>query len=138
ITADEGDEWVRIGGMKLGVDGGFEGGWMREPYAEPWGEHGSFRGVNTMRAEAYTSVVRELNRLGWRVATHAVGDAAIDEVLAAYQAADAEKSIAGKRWAIEHAFIAQPDQIARLKKLDLVISAQDHLYLAGPSLVNYW
>ena len=47
-------------------------------------------------------------------------------------------SIAGKRWAIEHAFIAQPDQIARLKKLDLVISAQDHLYLAGPSLVNYW
>jgi predicted amidohydrolase YtcJ len=25
-----------------------------------------------------------------------------------------------------------------MKKLDLVISAQDHLYLAGPSLVNYW
>src|SRR5205814_10582921 len=76
--------------------------------------------------------------LGWRVATHAGGDAAIDEVIAADQAADAEKSIAGKRWGIEHAFIAQPDQIARLKQLDLVISAQDHLYLAGPSLVNYW
>jgi predicted amidohydrolase YtcJ len=25
-----------------------------------------------------------------------------------------------------------------MKKLALVISAQDHLYLAGPSLVNYW
>ena len=25
-----------------------------------------------------------------------------------------------------------------MKALDLVISAQDHLYLAGPSLVNYW
>jgi len=138
VKPDEGDEWVRIGGMKLGVDGGFEGGWMREPYAEPWGEHGTFRGVNTMQAAAYTEVVRELNRLGWRVATHAVGDAAIDEVLAAYEAANADQSIAGKRWAIEHGFIPQADQFPRIKALDLVISAQNHLYLAGPSLVSYW
>ena len=138
VRPDEGDEWLRVGGMKLGVDGGFEGGWMREPYVEPWGEGGTFRGVNTMRQAPYTDVVKELNRLGWRVATHAVGDAAIDEVIAAYEAANAEKPIAGRRWALEHGFIAQPDQIARLKKLDLVVSAQDHLYLAGPSLVNYW
>jgi predicted amidohydrolase YtcJ len=138
VKPDEGDEWVRIGGMKLAVDGGFEGGWMREPYAEPWGEHGAFRGVNTMKQAAYTDVVRELNREGWRVATHAVGDAAIDEVLAAYEAANAERSIRGRRWTIEHGFIPQPDQFPRMKALDLVISAQDHLYLAGPSLVSYW
>jgi hypothetical protein len=138
IKPDEGDEWVRIGGVKLGVDGGFEGGWMREPYAEPWGEHGTFRGVNTMKASAYTDVVKELNRLGWRVATHAVGDAAIDEVLTAYEAANAERSIAGRRWTIEHGFIPQADQFPRMKALNLVISAQDHLYLAGPSLVSYW
>jgi predicted amidohydrolase YtcJ len=138
VKSDEGDEWVRIGGMKLAVDGGFEGGWMRDPYVEPWGEHGTFRGVNTMKQAAYTDVVRELNREGWRVATHAVGDAAIDEVLAGYEAANAEKSIRGRRWTIEHGFIPQPDQFPRMKALDLVISAQDHLYLAGPSLVNYW
>ena len=138
VRPDEGDEWLRVGGMKLGVDGGFEGGWMREPYAEPWGEKGTFFGVNTMKQAPYTDVVKELNRLGWRVATHAVGDAAIDEVIAAYEAANAEKPIAGRRWVLEHGFIAQPDQFARLKKLDLVISAQDHLYLAGPSLVTYW
>jgi len=138
VKPDEGDEWVRVGGMKLMVDGGFEGGWMREPYAEPWGEHGTFRGVNTMQQAAYTDVVKELNRLGWRVATHAVGDAAIDEVLAAYEAANGEKPIVGRRWTIEHGFIPQPDQFPRMKKLGLVISAQDHLYLAGPSLVSYW
>jgi predicted amidohydrolase YtcJ len=138
VKPDEGDEWLRIGGMKLGVDGGFEGGWMRQPYAEPWGEHGTFFGVNTMKQAAYTDVVKELNRLGWRVATHAVGDAAIDEVLTGYEAANAEQSIRGKRWTIEHGFIPQPDQFPRMKALDLVISAQDHLYLAGPSLVNYW
>jgi predicted amidohydrolase YtcJ len=138
VKPDEGDEWLRVGGMKLGVDGGFEGGWMRQPYAEPWGEGGTFTGVNTMKQAPYTDVVKELNRLGWRVATHAVGDAAIDEVLAAYEAADAERPIRGKRWTIEHGFIAQPDQFPRIKKLDLVISAQNHLYLAGPSLVSYW
>src|SRR6185436_15140985 len=138
VTPDEGDEWLRVGGMKLGVDGGFEGGWMRQPYAEPWGEHGTFFGVNTMKQAAYTDVVKELNRLGWRVATHAVGDAAIDEVLAAYEVANAERSIRGRRWTIEHGFIPQPDQFPRMKKLGLVISAQNHLYLAGPSLVNYW
>jgi predicted amidohydrolase YtcJ len=138
LRPDDGDEWVRIGGMKLGVDGGFEGGWMRQPYAEPWGESGTFRGVNTMGQVPYTDVVKELNRLGWRVATHAVGDAAIDEVLSAYEAANAERSIVGKRWTIEHGFIPQSDQFPRMKALDLVISAQDHLYLAGPSLVRYW
>jgi predicted amidohydrolase YtcJ len=138
VKPDEGDEWVRVGGMKLAVDGGFEGGWMREPYAEPWGEHGTYFGVNTMKQAAYTDVVRELNRLGWRVATHAVGDAAIDEVLTAYEAANAEQSIIGKRWTIEHGFIPQADQFPRMKALGLVISAQDHLYLAGPSLVKYW
>ncbi|HEY1910549.1 MAG TPA: amidohydrolase [Vicinamibacterales bacterium] len=138
IKPDEGDEWLRIGGMKLGVDGGFEGGWMREPYAEPWGEGGTFRGVNTMKQAPYTDVVKELNRLGWRVATHAVGDAAIDEVLVAYEAANAERSIRGKRWVLEHGFIPDPDQFPRMKALDLVVSAQDHLYLAGPSLVSYW
>jgi predicted amidohydrolase YtcJ len=124
--------------MKMAVDGGFEGGWMREPYEEPWGEKGTFSGVNTMKQAPFTNVVKELNRLGWRVATHAVGDAAIDEVLAAYEAANAEKSIAGKRWTLEHGFIPQADQFPRMKALDLVISAQDHLYLAGPSLVKYW
>jgi predicted amidohydrolase YtcJ len=138
VRPDEGDEWVRVGGMKLGVDGGFEGGWMREPYAEPFGEHGTFRGVNTMKATAFTDVVKELNRLGWRVATHAVGDAAIDEVLEGYAAANAERSIAGRRWSVEHGFVALDDQFPKMKALDLVISAQNHLYLAGPSLVKYW
>jgi predicted amidohydrolase YtcJ len=135
---DEGDEWLRVGGIKLGVDGGFEGGWMREPYAEPFGEHGTYRGLQTMTAAKFTSLVRTFNRGGWRVFTHAVGDAAIDQVLDGYEAADAEKPIAGRRWGIEHAFIAWPDHFARMKKLGLAVSAQDHLYLAGPSLLKYW
>ncbi len=137
VNADEGDDWLRIGGIKMAIDGGFEGGWMREPYAEPWGESGKYFGVHGDRT-AFITAVREVNRRGWRVATHAVGDAAIDLALDGYEAANADRSIAGRRWSIEHGFIPQDDQFPRMKKLALVISAQDHLYLAGPSLVSYW
>lgn len=138
IASDDGDALLRIGGIKLGVDGGFEGGFMRQPYDEPYGEGGTFRGLQTVPQDRYNAIVSTLNRLDWRVFTHAVGDAAIDQVLAGYEAANAEKSIVGKRWGIEHGFIPQPDQFPRMKKLALFVSAQNHLYLAGPSLVKYW
>jgi len=138
VRPDEGDEWLRIGGMKTLVDGGFEGGHMREPYAEPYGRGGKFKGIEVVPPSEYMPVVRELNRLGWRVATHAVGDAAVDEVLDAYEAADRERSIKAERWTIEHWFIATPDQFPRARALGLAISAQDHLYLAAPSMAKYW
>ena len=138
VAPGDGDEWLRVGGVKLGVDGGFEGGWMREPYAEPWGRNGTFHGLQTFPTEPYKQLVSELNRRGWRVATHAVGDAAIDLVLDAYEAAHADRPIANNRWVIEHGFLPHPDQFPRMKALGLAVSAQNHLYLAAPSLVSYW
>jgi predicted amidohydrolase YtcJ len=138
LSPDDGDALLRLGGMKMMVDGGFEGGFMREPYEEPYGEGGTFRGLNTLPQAQFTDVVKLYNRLGWRVFTHAVGDAAIDEVLTGYEAANAEASIVGKRWGIEHAFIGRADHLPRMKRLGLFLSLQDHLYLAGPSLVKYW
>ena len=95
IRQNEGDEQLRIGGIKLAVDGGFEGGLMRDLYEKPWDENGTYRGLQTIDTERYIAAVRELNRQDWRVATHAVGDAAIDLVLNAYEKANAERSIVG-------------------------------------------
>ena len=138
VKPDEGDEWFRIGGIKLGIDGGFEGAWMTQPYAEPFGKNATFFGLQTSPKDAYTSVVKEINREGWRIATHAVGDAAIDQVIGAYEAANQEKSIVDRRWTIEHGFIPRPDQLPRIKDLGVIVSTQDHLYLAAPSLKRYW
>jgi predicted amidohydrolase YtcJ len=138
LSPDDGDALLRLGGMKMGVDGGFEGGFMREPYEEPYGEGGTFRGLQTTPPDRFNETVKLYNRRGWRVFTHAVGDAAIDEVLAGYEAANADRSIAGRRWGIEHAFIGRRDHLPRMKNLGLFLSLQDHLYLAGPSLVKYW
>jgi hypothetical protein len=111
---------------------------MRDPYERPWDENGTFRGLQTVATEPFFATVRDLNRQDWRVATHAVGDAAIDLVLNAYEKANADRSIANRRWSIEHAFIGRPDHLPRMKALGLSISAQHHLFLAGPSLVKYW
>ena len=133
-----GDAWLKIGGVKLGVDGGFEGGLMREPYEEPWGEGGAFSGLQTVSREPFVETVRALHASGWRVATHAVGDAAIDLVLDAYEVANADAPLQGLRWVIEHGFIPRDDQFPRMRALGLSVSAQDHLYLAAPSLAEYW
>lgn len=138
VKSGFGDKWLRLDGIKLGVDGGYEGGWMTKPYAEPHGHGGQYFGLNTVPRALYVEVVKMLHELDLRPSTHAVGDAAVDLVLDGYEAADRERSIGNDRWVIEHAFITRPDQIARIKKLGLVLSAQSHLYLAGSSLLNYW
>ncbi len=138
LAQGQGDAWLRVGGVKLAVDGGFEGGLMREPYEEPWGEQGTFRGLQTQSREGFEATVTALNTRDWRVATHAVGDAAIDLVLDTYERANRQHSIVDRRWSIEHAFIGRPDHLPRMRALGLALSVQSHLYLAGPSLVQYW
>src|SRR5215470_16775630 len=137
LKQDEGDEWLRIGGVKLLVDGGFEGGHMTAPFVGQLGKNGTYFGITVVPPAQYTAIVKLLNDGGWRVTTHAVGDAALDQVLDAYEAANAERPIAGRRWAIEHLFVSRPDQLERLKRLDVALSVQHHLYLAAPSLKKY-
>jgi predicted amidohydrolase YtcJ len=138
VKQDEGDDFVRVGGIKLIVDGGFEGGHLTRNYQEPYGKNGTYSGLTVSPPAAYNSVVLEINRLGWRAATHAVGDAAVDEVLTGYELANKDKPLIGKRWTIEHAFIVRPDLVKRMQDLKLMVSAQDHLYLAAPVLKRYW
>ena len=111
---------------------------MRDPYEEPWGEGGRYFGLQTVPREPFIETVLALQAAGWRLATHAVGDAAIDLVLDAYEAADAASPIADERWVLEHGFIPTEDHFPRLRRLGVHVSAQDHLYLAAPSLVEYW
>ena len=111
---------------------------MREPYAEPWDQKGTFYGINTMPPDTFIQAVETLNELGWRVGTHAVGDAALDLVLEGYESAHAQQSIVGKRWVIEHGFLPAADQFPKMRELGLAVTAQNHLYVAGPSLEKYW
>ena len=135
---DEGDAWARIDGIKIMVDGGFEGGHLSEPYVEPYGKGGRYRGIETIAPARFADIVTTMNEIGWRPAVHAVGDAALAEVLAGFAAVDARTSIRDKRWTIEHASLTNPALTQEMRRLGVQVSVQGHMYLAGPIVERYW
>lgn len=138
LRQGDGDEWARIWGAKTSVDGGFEGGFMTQPYSEPYGKGGTFFGLPLVTPQAHEEVVTEWSRNKYRVAVHVVGDAALDEVLTAWEHLDKANPGAVKGWTIEHAFVVREEQLARIKALGVNLSVQAHLYVAAPVLSNYW
>ncbi|WP_156947146.1 ABC transporter substrate-binding protein [Bradyrhizobium sp. WSM3983] len=82
-----------------------------------------YKGTIVIEPSRFNALVATANRYGWRVGVHAVGDTAIDRVLDAYELADAERSIKGRRFIVIHGSLMRPDQMQRAK-LDLRVDAQ--------------
>jgi predicted amidohydrolase YtcJ len=136
-----GDHWLRLDCIgEMSQDGFGKGAWVREPRPEG--------GAKTTRntPEQLREMMLALNRYGWRPCIHLSGDGALDGILDAYEAADKVSSIRDKRWVVEHAPMVNPDQMDRIVKLGVVITAQSHLYykflaedflmLAGKDRIN--
>jgi predicted amidohydrolase YtcJ len=119
-----GDDWLRFAGIgELGVDGGMtlKTAFLREPYPdEP-----DNRGFETIPGEKLNQLAAICNRYGWRVGLHAVGDAAIDKVLDAYEYANREIPITGKRFVIIHGSLMREDQLKRAAKLGVRVDMQN-------------
>ena len=120
VASGLGDEMLKIWGVKMMADGGSYSAYLRKEHPNKPGYYGQPGGT----PESYAETVKKLNQYGWRVGIHALGDAAIDMVLDAYEAADEERSISGKRWAIEHGYFLKPEHFERIKRLGLVIHPQ--------------
>lgn len=75
----DGDEHLRVGPIKIFVDGGFTGpaAYTKEPYK---GET-DYRGKLSIDPGELTTIIRELNAAGWQTGIHAIGDAAIELVV---------------------------------------------------------
>jgi len=130
-----GEDMIRIDGIKMILDGAERSALLREPYPD----RPDFRGLEFIPTEKYEEICAYLNEKGWRVATHVVGDAAIDQALDAYEFAHQQKPIAGKRWSLEHAFLVRPDHYDRSKGMELVINTQYmHNYSLGKLILEAW
>lgn len=141
VSTGFGDPLLRLDGIgEFGIDGGFQAALMTQDYPassqvqtkEP------FRGLQRIPTDKFDEVVEAMNRLNWRPCVHSVGDRATDILLDAYEKANAQSSISGKRWVIEHGHYTRPDQYARIKKLGIVISTQFHPYMAAQTMVENW
>jgi predicted amidohydrolase YtcJ len=71
----DGDEWLRVGALKLLVDGGFTGpsAYTLAPYKGMPG----FRGTLNLSPDSLYQTVKAAHALGWQLGFHAIGDAAI-------------------------------------------------------------
>lgn len=99
-----------------GVTPGFGDHWLRVDSAgeEPWPP-------NVPQSE-YVSLILEINRLGWRHSPHVPTNEVLDNILQAYEAADHESPILGKRWVVEHIPNVTPPLMDRLAKLGVIVS----------------
>lgn len=139
----EGDDWLKVGPLKIGVDGGVLYGtaFMREPYGEQsFALYGlndpQYRGLLQMDAEKVENVIRTGHRLGWQMCSHVTGDAGVDMVLDAVEAADRDRPIKERRFTLIHAYFAHADTAARAAKIGVCVDTQPAwLYKDGDALV---
>lgn len=112
----------RVGGYKLFADGtlGSCTAAMREPFADRPGE----RGMATLAEEELFARMRAAHEAGLQVCVHAIGDAAVERCVAAYERLLAEQPRPDHRHRIEHASVVPPGLIPRLVRLGLCISTQ--------------
>jgi predicted amidohydrolase YtcJ len=111
-----GDDWLKLGGIKILYDGGMtlKTAMMREAYPD---SHDDFHGIAQMTPERLKQLVSIANAYNWRVGIHVVGDLGIDHALDAFDAADREKSIKDRRFILIHASLIRPEQMERAHRL---------------------
>lgn len=82
------------------------------------------RGAALIPDEVLQALVIEADRLGFQIAVHCVGDAAVRQVLDAYAAARAANGWRMARHRIEHIEVIDPADIPRFAELGVVASLQ--------------
>jgi predicted amidohydrolase YtcJ len=121
ITTGFGDDWLRLGAVKIFADGSLVGrtAALHDPYHRSDGA-GYLQGD----ADALRAAIIAAHRSGWQVATHAIGDRAVDLALDAYADALERYPRRDPRHRIEHFAVVQPRQVARAAELGVIAVPQ--------------
>ena len=135
LTFGSGDDWLKVGPLKIFVDGGILLGtaFMREPYGPGARDlyaidDPAYRGALTLTPEQIRSAVAIGHRHGWQTVAHVTGDAGVDTVLDAFAAAQAQFPARDARDTLIHAYFVHPDSAARAARLGVLVDTQPAWY----------
>jgi predicted amidohydrolase YtcJ len=120
----QGDEWLRVGGLKGFVDGslGSHTAAFHEPYTDAPGDSGL---LVTTPEELYTWT-SGADRAGLQVMVHAIGDRANELQLDIFERVARENGTRDRRFRIEHAQHIAPADIPRFGELGVIPSIQSY------------
>jgi len=118
-------DMVRCSHLKMFIDGVIESGTalMLRPYPGDMGKDGN-TGDEVFTQEHFTACCIEADRLGFQIAVHAIGDAAVRRTIDALEAAQLANGPRDSRHRIEHLEVVHPEDIPRLARLGIVASIQ--------------
>jgi predicted amidohydrolase YtcJ len=114
---------LEVVGVKLVADGalGSRGAHLSAPYADDPKNHG----LTLLSQAEIAAVTRRVLPRGAQVAVHAIGDAAVNDTLAAFaEARDALPGAAAVPLRLEHAQVVRPEDWALFKAENVVASMQ--------------
>jgi len=122
IRTGFGNDWLKIGCVKILLDGSLGG--RTAALKEPYTDDPSNRGLLLYREEELRQLVSKAHCSGYQLAVHAIGDYAIDLALDAIEEAHKKTPRKDHRHRIEHASIVSPEQIERMSQMGVIASVQ--------------
>ena len=129
-------EKVRIAGVKIFIDG--VGSTKTLALREPYADDPSNYGVLFWEDEDLNNLVMEAHERGFQIASHAMGDAAIEQILNAYEFALDGESNAIARHRVEHVSVLPDDLLERFSDLGIIASIQAGWYNSDVEVTSDW
>src|SRR5258708_11068548 len=131
-----GDEWVRVGAMKLVCDGSISERTAR--LSVPYEGRPNDYGILVMTEEELYTYGRKAHLAGWQIGTHANGDVGIDTALRVSECLQREDPRHDARFRLEHCTLINDDLIARIKALGAIPTPfSTYVYYHGEKIRNY-
>ncbi|MFL5738138.1 MAG: amidohydrolase [Actinomycetota bacterium] len=121
--------------MQDGVLENFTGG-VLEPYLGNDGKPTDNRGLSFVDPELLKGYVTELDREGFQVHFHAIGERAVREALDSLEAARRENGPNDLRHHIAHIQVIHPDDIPRFRELGVVANGQPLWAMLEGQMIN--
>jgi hypothetical protein len=124
LAAPRKGPFLRLGAVKLIADGSIQGytGYLSRPYHVPPGDDPGYRGYPRITHDDLVRRVTRYHEAGFQVAVHGNGDAAIDDILDAFEAALTAHPRPDARPVVVHAQMARDDQLDRMARLGVIPS----------------
>jgi predicted amidohydrolase YtcJ len=122
--------------VKIMTDGVLENytGALLQPYCDGCGGRTNNRGLSYVERELLAAAVTELDRLGFQVHMHAIGDRAVRNALDAVESARAANGASDHRHHIAHIQVIQPEDVPRFRELGVVANAQPYWAQMEPQM----